>query len=570
MQLNLDDSRRLTGPNLFSNQPGAIIDVLFSGVDHNTLIDCWKRHSRRFLDALGWQNESIYTRGYSNDDGTLGASLAISAPIDVLYAATEVNEAAWAATCAELTLTDPPGFPEQLQQLKQMIADEANPPLLKLQAAAKQHQQTFLSDDDEVSIGYGSGAKTWSVNDIPDLQTIDWPSISSIPLALVTGTNGKSTSVRLAASVFQAAGKNTGNTSTDFIKIGDHILDTGDYSGPGGARTILRHPDVDVAVLEVARGGILRRGLGVQQADVALITNVASDHLGQYGINTVADLIETKFVVYRALDAGGVLVLNADDDGVVAYAKQLLPELDCDICWFSESANHPLIQDQLASNGRAVFINASQLILAHDGQQHTVINLNDIPVTLSGAARHNVQNCLGVAGLCDALGISAVDIANGLKNFSSDPKANPGRGNLFEFNGCKALVDFAHNEHGYSAMANTVKNIPAKRRLVMLAQAGDRSDEDIRAMTAVACRLKPDKVVICSLTDYLRGRPDGEVEAVIKAEILKHGLTNEHIHQAASTLDGVNYSVAWSQPGDLLFLQVLTDREQVFKKMDSL
>lgn len=574
MQLNLDDSRRLTGPNLFSKQPGAIIDVLFSGVDHDTLIECWRRHTQRLLDALGWQAESIYSRAYTNDEGTPdaqpGASLAISAPIDVLYAATEVNEAAWASTCAELQLLELPDFPQQLQTLKQMIADEANPALLHLDAAAKKHQQPFLSDDDEVSVGYGRRSQTWAVDAIPNPESIDWSSVANIPLALVTGTNGKSTSVRLAASVFQAAGKNAGNTSTDFIKVGEHILDTGDYSGPGGARTLLRHPDVDVAVLEVARGGILRRGLGVQHADVALVTNVASDHLGQYGINTVPDLIETKFVVHRTLSVGGVLVLNADDEGVVAYAKQLLPQLACDICWFSESANNPLIQAQLADNARAVFVSNNTLIVAHDGQQHPVANLTDIPITLNGAARHNVQNCLGVAGLCHALGISASDIAKGLNAFSNNPKDNPGRGNLFTFNGCQALVDFAHNEHGYSAMANTVTNLTAKRRLVMLAQAGDRSDDDIRAMAAVACRLQPDKVVICRLTHYLRGRPEGEVEAVIRDEILRHGLTHEHIHLAGSTLDGVNYSLDWSQPGDLLFLQVLTDREQVFERMSSL
>ncbi len=570
MQFFLDDSRRLTGPNLLSDRPGAVIDVLFAGVDHATVIHCWQRHIRRYMDAVEWHNESSYTRCFANPDGRLGATLAITAPIDVLYAATEVNEAAWAAVTAELSLTRTPDFSAQLAQLQQMIADEANPALLRLQDAAARHSQPFLSDDDEVSAGYGGGAVSWPVNNIPEVDSIDWPTISAIPLALITGTNGKSTSVRLAASVVEVAGKKAGTTSTDFIKVGHRVLDTGDYSGPGGARTLLRHPDVDIAMLEVARGGILRRGLGVQHADAALITNVASDHLGEYGINTVPDLIETKFVVRRALSADGILVLNADDAGMVNYVEQQQLASLHSLCWFSESMENPLIQSQLDNGGRAVTINQNKIILINNGQCTDIADLTDIPITLNGAARHNVQNCLGVAGLCAALGITPQAIAEGLKAFSSNPDANPGRGNLFSFDGRQALVDFAHNEHGYSAMAETVGNLPAKRRLVMLAQAGDRSDEDIRAMTAVACRLKPDKIIICSLTDYLRGRPEGEVEAVIRDEILHQNLPVECIYQAASTWDGVQHALQWSQPGDLLFLQVLTDRQRILSHISSL
>ncbi len=570
MQLSLDDSRRLTGPNLFSDQPGAIIEVSFSGIDHHTVISTWQRHIRRYLDAVGWQQSALYVRPFTHPDHTGGASLVISAPIDVLYAATEVNEAAWAAAVIELQSGQPADLASQIVALNKLIKAEANPALLQLQTAADQNGQPLLSDDEAVSLGYGQGARVWPVDAIPAPHSIDWQSISAIPLALITGTNGKSTSVRLTAAVLQAAGVNAGTTSTDFIKLGDQIIDHGDYSGPGGAREILRHPDAETVILEVARGGILRRGLGVRHADAALITNVASDHLGQYGINTVADLIEAKFVVRRALDSSGTLVLNADDAGIVAYAEQHRQEWNCRLSWFSESAQNPVIRTQLEQAGQAAFIHDDQLILACNGQQQSVTGLAAIPITLNAAARHNVQNCLGVAALCQAIGISATDIATGLSAFSSDPDENPGRGNLFTARGFSALVDFAHNEHGYRAMAQTVSNLPAQRRLVMLAQAGDRSDDDIRAMTAVACQLRPDRMVICSLNDHLRGRQPGEVEAVIRAEILRHDLTAEVIHQASDTLAGVNYALDWAQPGDLLFLQVLTNREQVFARMKSL
>lgn len=570
MQLILDDSRRLTGPNIFSDLPGAVMDVIFSDVSHNTVVTAWQQYVQRYLDALHWGDESIYCRTFVNADDTLGASLMLTAPIDVLYSATEVNEAAWESVCAELLGTPQADFTYQLQRLNQLIIAERKPALLQLRASAQQHQTPFLSDDDEVSIGYAGSTQTWAIDSIPSIDTIQWDTISNIPLALITGTNGKSTSVRLAASVFKAANQIAGTTSTDFIKIGDQVLDHGDYSGPGGARTLLRHPDVDIAILEVARGGILRRGLGVEQADAALITNVAADHLGQYGINTVPDLIETKFVVQRALDASGTLVLNADDDGVVAYAKQAQLQQRYKLCWFSELSDNAIIQAELANAGLAVFVKNNQLILFTKGQLIEIAHLNEIPITLQAAARHNVQNCLGVTGLCYALGIHPEHIANGLRSFSSDPNANPGRGNLFEFNDCKALIDFAHNEHGYTAMANTMNNLPAKRRLIMLAQAGDRSDEEIRAMTAVACSTNPDKIIICKLADYLRGRPDNEIEVVMKNEILHQGLSADIIHQVPTTLDGVNYALEWAQPGDLLFLQVLTDRERIFERMNAL
>jgi len=570
MQLMLDDSRRLTGPNIFSDLPGAVMDVIFSNVNHDTVVTTWQRHVQSYLDALHWHDESIYYRIFANADGTLGASLMLTAPIDVLYSATDINEAAWATVCAELLGTSPPDFTQQLQHLNQLIATESKPALLQLQAAARQQHSPFLSDDDELSVGYGASAQTWAVDAIPSVESIHWDTITNIPLALITGTNGKSTSVRLTASVLQADNKIAGTTSTDFIKVGDRILDHGDYSGPGGARALLRHPDVDIAILEVARGGILRRGLGVEQANVALITNVAADHLGQYGINTVADLIETKFVVQRALNKNGTLVLNADDNGVVAYAKQAQLQQQCTLYWFSESSDNAMIQNELAHAGHAVFVKHNQLILFSEGQWIEVAHLNDIPITLQAAARHNVQNCLGVTGLCHALGINPEHIATGLTSFSSDPGANPGRSNLFEFNDCKVLIDFAHNEHGYTAMAKTMNNLPAKRRLIMLAQAGDRSDEAIRAMTAIACSTRPDKIIICKLTDYLRGRPDGEIEIIMKNEILHHGLTTDIIQQVPNTLDGVNYALEWAQPGDLLFLQVLTDRERIFERMNHL
>ena len=180
----------------------------------------------------------------------------------------------------------------------------------------------MLCDDDEMSIGHGAGSSTWPVADLPDPSAIDWAAHHNVPIAMITGTNGKTTTTRLCAAIARAAGKISGLTSTDFVGVGDDILDRGDYSGPGGARLLLRDKRLDVGFLEVARGGILRRGLPTRQAQVAVVTNVAADHLGQYGVNTVEELARAKFAVHRSLARDGVLVLNADDSYVVAEAAQ--------------------------------------------------------------------------------------------------------------------------------------------------------------------------------------------------------------------------------------------------------
>ncbi|MBL4773487.1 MAG: hypothetical protein JKX98_07765, partial [Alcanivoracaceae bacterium] len=234
--LTVTDSRRLTGSNIFWNRTGAILDVSIINTDKEKVISMWEKHCRVLLDALKWNSEGIKSRAYTD-----GASLVISAPIDCLYAATEITEAAWQMTIDDIN-SRPSDINETVKRLNNEIKKEQNPALIRLQQAAYKHQVKFLTDDDEVSLGYGQSCQVFAIDNIPDTDTINWHNIKDIPVALVTGTNGKSTTVRLASSVVKAAGKNCGITSTDYIRVGENVLDTGDYSGPGGARTLLRHP----------------------------------------------------------------------------------------------------------------------------------------------------------------------------------------------------------------------------------------------------------------------------------------------------------------------------------------
>ncbi len=553
MQLTLEDSRRLTGPNLFWERPGAIIDVFISGLPAAQVIEIWQAQIRSFLDAVGWNREQARSRIYLD-----GASLVISAPIDVLYAATEVNEAAWAATAGQLGGPAAPPFNAEVARLKSVIAEESKPSLLALQQAAVDHRVRFLWDDDEVSIGYGPACRRWPMAELPNPDAVDWPDSASIPLALITGTNGKSTSVRLAAAVMSAAGKTCGITSTDYIRVGERILDSGDYSGPGGARTLLRDPRVDVALLEVARGGLLRRGLGVTEADAVLITNVAADHLGEYGINTVPELIEAKFIVRRALKPDQPLILNADDAGIVDYACSL----DQRIVWFSERPDNPVLDAHREIGGEAATLKDGHIIWHRGDDERVLMPVSDAPITLGGAARHNVQNVLGVVALAKVLAIPEPAIVAGLKDFGGTPEENPGRGNLFDANGVRVLVDFAHNEHGLSAMAQTVAGMDAQRRLVLMGQAGDRSDELIADLVRAAMQARPDCLVICELPGYERGRRPDEVPALIRQLALEAGMNEDQIIHATGPAEGTQKALDWAQPGDFLLLLTLTEREQ--------
>lgn len=554
-QLILDDLRRLTGPSLLWDKPGSIIDVLVTGLPLEQVVATWREQVRQLLDAVGWQDETSCSRVFAG-----GASLAISGPIDALYASCDINEVAWQRTCLQLSGEQLPNFESAVKELSQTIAAERNPNLVALQHAAAEHGAAFLWDDDLVSIGHGKGVQIWPTPAAPSVGSVDWHAAQTVRCALITGTNGKSTSVRLASKIAAAAGITAGVTSTDFIRVGDDIIDSGDYSGPGGARILLRDQRTELALLEVARGGILRRGLPVANAATALITNLAEDHLGEYGINTLAELTAVKFVVAKALGPEGVLVLNADDDAIVAYSKKIVNTL----CWFSLDVNNGVIQNHSQRGGRVVFERDGQLIYRRGRAEEEIIAVEQIPMALNGAAKHNIANALGVIGLCKALQFNNVAIAQGLSAFQSNTSDNPGRGNQFVYQGANVFIDFAHNVHSMNAIVNTLQNLPANRRLLLLGQAGDRSDEDIRALATAAYQLGVDQWLLVDIANYLRGRQPGEIPRIIAAQLRELGVTDTKIAYADSVFAGAKKALSWAREGDSLLLMALDDRDKIF------
>ena len=262
--MKVHDSRRFSGINVIWDRPGAVIEVELDVGAADDAIRVWREQARRMLDAVGWADEQTSSRTVEG-----GVMLALSAPPDTLYAATEVNDWAWDAADAVLSGCGAPPLDEAVDRLSRAIASESNPRLRALAAAAAKRGVGFLHGEDAVTVGLGAGSRTWPEDDLPDAGDVDWPSIHDVPVALVTGTNGKSTTVRLTAAIAKAAGRCPGLCSSDWVRVGDDILESGDFSGPGGARMALRDRRTEIAVLEVARGGLMRRGLAVARADAA-------------------------------------------------------------------------------------------------------------------------------------------------------------------------------------------------------------------------------------------------------------------------------------------------------------
>ncbi|HEX7337822.1 MAG TPA: Mur ligase family protein [Gemmatimonadales bacterium] len=553
MAISVLDSRRLTGPGVLLDGPGAVIDVrLEDSVEQ--AIAAWRRSAGHLLEEVGWGNERLVSRRFPG-----GVSLAFTAPVDGLYAATELNERAWEAAAAELHGRPAPNLGADVAALRSAIASERNPALVAIRQAARDRGLTFLSGEELVSVGSGTGALVWPAQSLPEPGAVDWSRVHDVPIALVTGSNGKTTVVRLLAEMVRQAGRVPGFTSTEGVFAGSEPIGEGDFSGPSGARLVLRHPHVQTAILETARGGILRRGLAVERANVALVTNVAEDHLGEFGVETLAQLADTKLVVAKALGSGGTLVLNADDPMLVERHQQAAGPLT----WFSLDASSPLVADHIQPGGTAVVADGEHLVLIRRGAPHPLVPLSDIPITFGGSAEHNIANALAATAVGDALGIEIEPMAAALRRFGRTAADNPGRANLIEVGGVRVLIDYVHNPHGMMALVRLVERLPGGRRLIMLGQAGDRGDEAIRHLARAAWSLRPDRVMIKDMAEYLRGRAPGEVPSLLSDEFTRLGVDDAAITRVGRDVEGVRQALAWARPGDLLIMAVHQDRSEI-------
>jgi cyanophycin synthetase len=370
-----------------------------------------------------------------------------------------------------------------------------------------------------------------------------------IPLIAVTGTNGKTTTVRLCAHLLRSHGLRVGMTNTDGVYVNGLQLDTGDCSGPRSARSVLMHPDVDAAVLETARGGMLREGLAFDRCHVAVVTNIgAGDHLGLNYIGTVEDLAVLKRVIVQNVAPNGMAVLNAADPMVVAMA----PNCPGQVTFFAIDPHNPTLATHRAQGKRVLYVEDGHIV-AKEGTQQVRISLAEVPLTQNGAIGFQVENAMASIGAAWALNLSWAAICQGLSNFVSDTQGVPGRFNMFNYKGATIIADYGHNPDAIKALVQAVSNLPAKQRSVVISGAGDRRDEDIREQTRLIGSAF-ERVVLFE-DACQRGRADGEVLALLR-EGLKGATRTTDISEIHGEFIAIDHALTQLQAGDLCLILI--------------
>ncbi|MGH2557270.1 MAG: Mur ligase family protein, partial [Actinomycetota bacterium] len=396
---------------------------------------------------------------------------------------------------------------------------------------------------------------------------------SRIPIVAVTGSNGKTTTVRMIAHIMKGLGYKVGVTSTDGIYIDERLVKRADASGPKSAQMVLQNPRVDFAVFEVARGGILREGLGYGRNDIAVVTNVTGDHLGLKEVNSIRQLAAVKRVIVEAVPRNGFAVLNADDELVLEMRKHCSGS----VILFSMQEEHEFVERWVRRGGKAVTLqkgSLGEMMVIREGSRRTMPIgwVHQLPATFEGRARMMVANCLAAAAAAHAAGAHLHDIRQGLRSFSTSIYHAPGRLNLFDLNGVRVLVDYAHNAHGLEMVGDFVERMTARvsdgappgspswsanLRLAVVATPGDRRDEDMLELGRVAARYFND--VIVREDRNPRGRKRGETAQHIlegTQEAMRSGARAGSVEIVLDEMEATRRALDRSRPGDLVVLCV--------------
>jgi cyanophycin synthetase len=391
-----------------------------------------------------------------------------------------------------------------------------------------------------------------------------------LPVVSITGTNGKTTTTRLIAHILRAAGRRVGATTSDGIVVGGAITEVGDWTGPGGAQAVLVRDDLDVAVLETARGGMLLRGVGYESNEASVITNVSSDHMDLQGIHTLPELAEVKAIIARITKPSGWVVLNADDRHVARIARRVRGR----VAFFSRRGDRSrVVRRHLAGGGRAYMVRDGDIGEAEGGRWRPIVNLASVPVTLGGVAAHNVSNALAAAGAARGLGVSLEHVKAGLRSFVPSADDSRGRLNLFRDDRRIVIVDFAHNEAGVAVLLDVVEAVAhgigeVGRRApisAIVGLAGDRPDDTLHGVgKQVAERV--DRFVQKEMLHYLRGRTRESVLGEIRAGAHDGGWTGEipvYIDEPTALAAELDRTEDTARP-EVIVLLCHEDREGVY------
>jgi len=351
----------------------------------------------------------------------------------------------------------------------------------------------------------------------------------TIPIVSISGTNGKSTTTRLLTRILLRMGRHVGTTTSDGVLVDERMIDPGDWTGPGGAQEILGRSDIDVAVLETARGGLVLRGAGYESNEVSILTNVTSDHLDLQGIHTLPELAEVKATICRITKPTGSVILNADDPLVRAVARSVRATV---VFFTLEGTASAPVRRHLAAGGRAYLVRRGELGEANGERWTPIVPVHEIPITMAGLARHNVANALAAAAGARALGATIEEVRTGLVDFRPTASESPGRTNVFRNGNRIAIIDFAHNEAGLGAILDLADGIAsgAGGRVTpitaIIGTAGDRPDDTLRGMGAIAAA-RVQRLAFKETLGYLRGRSRESVLGELRAGATSAGWTDE-------------------------------------------
>lgn len=399
-----------------------------------------------------------------------------------------------------------------------------------------------------------------------------------MPVVSISGTNGKSTVTRLITHILVGAGRRVGTTTSDGVLVDERLVEAGDWTGPGGASQVLGRHDLDVAVLETARGGIVLKGVGYESNDASVLTNVSSDHLDLQGIHTLPELAEVKATICRITRPDGWVVLNADDPFVAAIARRVRAR----VAFFSlDPGRSPVVRRHIARGGRA-YVVRDRALVEHDGAEATtIVDASRIPITIGGLARHNVANALAAAAAARALGATIQQVRDGLIDFAPSADRSPGRLNLFRLGNRVVIVDFAHNEAGLNAVLDVAEGIAAGAAgraapiTLIVGTAGDRPDDTLRGIGRIAGQ-RAQRVAIKETLHYLRGRTRSSMIGDLKAGIRAAGygadvpVYETETAALAAELNGAPRDGSRPDAPRVVVLMCHEEREAVFRLLGQL
>jgi cyanophycin synthetase len=402
-------------------------------------------------------------------------------------------------------------------------------------------------DDFPFQFGYGKNSVNIDPENLPKTIESLFPENknSRVPIIAISGSNGKTTSTRLIAHILKTAGHCVGYTTSDGIYIDGEMLDDGDTTGPSSAQIILRNKSIDVAVLETARGGIVRAGLGFDQCDLALLTNVQGDHLGISDIDTIEELSQVKAVITKALKPDGTAILNADNENTIAIGEKT----DNKVAWFSLYPKNPLILNGINKGIPVAYVEDQILFLQAGQTKNKIASLSEIPITFNGSLKFMTQNAMGAALSAFLFGIDTETIGKALSTFFPSQEQTPGRMNLFEVKGKTVLIDFAHNPDGFEGVRDYLATVKSPMKIGIIVGTGDRLESDLIRNGEIAAEMF-DHIII-QQTKFLRGRT---AESII--DNLTQGILtvnpNAQWERIDDDIEALGYALSFAPNGSII------------------